>query len=153
MADLPEESSTPTEVPLEVTEETPKPKLERTDAQKAALQKAREKAMAVRAENATLKKKEVEVERALLAKAKAERAAKVEAEYNALATVTEEASEEAPREKPRKRKPARRVIVTEASSASETEDEVEVILPRARKQPSAEETSYQRVVNKMFAFG
>ena len=52
-----------------------------------ALAKAREKANAVRAENAALRKKEREVDKALLAKAKAERVAKIEGEFEALAEV------------------------------------------------------------------
>ena len=112
--------------------------------------------MAVRAENAALKKKEAEVERAMVEKAKADRAAKINADFEALTKPpTSQEGEKQPTEetKRRKRKPARRVIVTEASSASESEDdEVEVVLPRARKQPSAEEVAYRRAVEKMFSW-
>ena len=110
--------------------------------------------MAVRAENAALKKKEAEVERAMVEKAKADRAAKINAEFEALKSPTsQETEEEEPLPKRRKRKPARRVIVTEASSASESEDdEVEVVLPRARKQPSAQEVAYRRAMEKMFSW-
>ena len=51
----------------------------------------------------------------------------------------------------KKRKPARKVVVTEVSSASESEaSDVEVVLPRARKKPSPEELQYQRSMSKMF---
>ena len=134
---------------------------ERTEAQKQALERARAKAMLVRAENAALKRKELEVERALLAKSKADRAAKINAEYEALATKEGEEmfnEEEGPAQEkvaptPKKRKPARRVVVTEVSSASDSEaSDVEVILPRARKQPMAQELKYQHTMSKMFSY-
>ena len=63
---------------------TPKIRKERTEGQRLALEKARQKAMAVRAESAALRKKEAEVERAFAAKARADHAARVEAEFQAL---------------------------------------------------------------------
>jgi hypothetical protein len=138
---------------------TPKIRKERTEGQRLALEKARQKAMAVRAESAALRKKEAEVERAFAAKARADHAARVEAEFQALSnhepheeegeTELDRAPEPAPT---RRRKPARRVIVTEASSASESENEVEVVLPRARKQPTAEQLRHQRSLAKMFEY-
>jgi hypothetical protein len=173
--EVPEDVDTPTgeQPPAVLTTKAP-----RSDAQKVALARAREKAVAVRAQNAALKKKELEVERALLQKAKADRAAKIESDYEALsqppvppvptrqAPIAEPASEPGSsiRErskiatadepaKPRKRKPARRVVVTEVSSASESEaSDVEVVLPRARKKPTPEELQYERAMSKMFSY-
>ena len=87
-------------------------------------------------------------EKAVTQHRKQERARQVEAEYESLAEP----------EKPRKpaRKPARRVIVTEVSSESESEhSDVEVVLPRARPPPqaSAEELLYQRKMERMFTLG
>jgi hypothetical protein len=162
--EVPEDIETPTEA-LETPAKAP-----RSEAQKLALARAREKAVAVRAQNAALKKKELEVERALLQKAKADRAAKIESDYEALSRPPEppepaapaipaqesvaepEEDERAPPPK-RKRKPARRVVVTEVSSASESEpSDVEVVLPRARKKPTPEEIQYQRAMTKMFEY-
>ena len=114
--------------------------------------------MAVRAENASLKRKQQEVERALLERAKAERVKKIEADYQAISQPPDPPPAADARDEPpspperRRRKPARRVVVTEVSSASETEDEVEVVIPRARKPPTAEEVTYQRAVSKMFEY-
>lgn len=148
MAEPTEDTPPPTEEPQEdtppPTEEAvpPKAKPPRSEAQKAALERAREKAIKVRAENAELKRMEAQKAALERAREKAERVARVEEEIASLA------SEDA---KPRKRKPARRVIVTEASSASESDDEVEVVLPKAKK--STEDLSYQRAMSKMFTFG
>ena len=152
MSDTPTEPLPSTEAIEPSTEDAAPPvktKAPRTDAQKAALDRAREKAMAVRAQNASLKRKEQEVERALAQKAKEERAARVEAEYEALSKPPIEAEPMSPLKK--KRKPARKVVVTEVSSASESEaSEVEVVLPRARKKQSPEEAQYQQSMLKMF---
>ena len=139
-------------------------KAPRSEAQIAALERARIKAQEARGEAAALRKKEQEVERAMVAKARAERAARVEAEYKALTTPVQEVQEEEtspPPEpetpaKPMRKKPARRVIVTEVSSGEETDEEVEVVLPKARKappQPTAEELMFQRSMTKMFTYG
>ena len=150
-ADTPitEELQAPTEVaPTKV-------KAERTEAQKLALARAREVANRTRVENAELRRKQVEIDRAMLAKAKQEEAERINREFEAInqAPPQEEEEEEEVAPKPRKRKPARRVIVTEASSASESEnEEVEVVLPRARKKPTAEELSYQRSMSRMFSY-
>jgi len=129
--------------------------------------------MMVRQQNAELKRKQQEIDRATLAKAKQDERERIEREYNNLHAqrpkappieeedrhairtgppVSEEENPEKIREKPRKRKPARRVIVTEASSGSETEEEVEVQLPRQRRPRSAEEITYQRAMSKMFDY-
>lgn len=155
---------------------TPSQKRPRTEAQMHALLNARKKALMVRQQNADLKRKQQEIDRATLAKAKQDERERIEREYNSLHaqrpkvvtgaslptappieeedrhTIRTRPEEEKIREKPRKRKPARRVIVTEASSGSETEEEVEVQLPRQRRPRSAEEISYQRAMSKMFEY-
>jgi septum formation inhibitor MinC len=133
-----EEPQTPTEPPPPTTV-----KRERTEAQKEALKKAREKAMKVRVENAALKKREQEMEKALLEKAKQERLAKIQ-EFEQM-----EEPEPEPEPVKRKKKPARRVIVTEVSSGEETEEDVEVVLPKAKK--SAQQLQYERTMQKMFS--
>ena len=162
MTDLTEEPPATMDTPPEDTGPPPATtqKRERTEAQRQALEKARAKAMAVRQENAALKKKEHEVQKALLEKTKAERAAKITAEYEAL---TKEEQDEPTREEPtgeeptgappvkKKRKPARRVVVTEVSSESEASD-VEVVIPKAKK-PTPQELAYQRTVAKLFSYG
>ena len=154
MSDAPVESLPSTEAIDPSTEDATPPlktKAHRTEAQKAALDRARQKAMAVRAENASLKRKEQEVERALALKAKQERAARVEAEYQALSKPPAESEPTPPSSPKKKRKPARKVVVTEVSSASESEaSEVEVVLPRARKKLTPEAAQYQRSMLKMF---
>ena len=79
MTDLTEEPPATMDTPLEDTGPPPATtqKRERTEAQRQALEKARVKAMAVRQENAALKRKEHEVQKALLEKTKAERVARV----------------------------------------------------------------------------
>jgi hypothetical protein len=129
----------------------------RTEAQIHALQKAREQAMIVRQQNAELKRKQQEIDRATLAKAKRDERQRIEREYDALHSKVEEDHTDEPQSrseegKPRKRKPARKVIVTEASSGSETDEEVEVVLPRAKKAMTAEQIRYQRAYSKMFEY-
>ena len=57
--------------------------------------------------------------------------------------------------KPKKRKPARRIVVTEVSSESEDEEDVEVVLPKYKQPPapSKEELHMQRAMDKMFSYG
>jgi hypothetical protein len=135
-----EEPQAPVEIPQPTTV-----KRERTEAQKEALKKAREKAMKVRAENAALKKREQEIEKALVEKAKQERLAKIQEFEQEM----EEPDEPEPEPVKRKKKPTRRVIVTEVSSGEETEEDVEVVLPKQKK--SAEQLRYERTVQKMFS--
>ena len=144
------------EEPTEVAQE-PRVKRPRTEAQILALNRAREQAMAVRLQNADLRRKQAEIDRAHAAKTKREDNERIEREFAALSQPppSPPSPEEAPRapreEAPRrKRKPARRVVVTEASSASESEDEVEVTLPRARKAPTREQILYQKTMSKLF---
>ena len=143
-------------------------KRERTEAQKASLEAARAKALQVRRENALLREKE----RALKTHERAEKVRQVEQAYSAIQPkiepetwddLSEEEEQGLKVVKPapaKKRKPARRVIVTEVSSAEESDNDstgdVEVVLPRARpppKPPTAQEINYQRTLNKMFNYG
>ena len=154
--------SEPTEVPQEPTEvpQEVRVKRPRTEAQMLALARAREQAVTVRQQNADLRRKQVEIDRAHAAKTRQEENDRIEREFAALSQPPpsppsppepEEAPRAPPEEAPRrKRKPARRVVVTEASSASESEDEVEVTLPRARKAPTREEVLYQKTMAKLF---
>ena len=161
MSEEPVTEEVVTEEVQALPEPVEKKKVPRSGAQVAALQRAREKAMQVRQANAELKRKQQEIDRATLARAKAEERERIEREYQALhstdSTREESTREESTREnevaeKPRKRKPARKVIVTEASSGSEEEDEVEVVLPRERRKMTAEEIRYQRAYRKMFEY-
>ena len=131
--------------------------LTRTPKQLAALESARVKAMAARAEKAELRRKEKEVLRAQTDAAKQDRAARIQAEYDALHTVKEEEVEEEVEERVVKkaaRKPARRIIVHEVSSASEEEDDtVDVIVPKQKRGPTPQEVALERVRNKMFSIG
>ena len=145
--------STPTEGPGAELIAT-RQKRPRTEAQMLALQRAREQAMMVRQQNADLKRKQQEIDRAVLAKAKRDERERIEREYDHLhSTPPEEAEVMEADEKPaRKRKPARKVIVTEVSSGSDTEEEVQVVLPRAKKSMTAEQIRYQRAYTKMFDY-
>jgi hypothetical protein len=134
-----EVSVTTSEAPVKVTEallhvaeatvavSVPKP---RTEKQKLALERARE----IRSTNATMRKldlvKQVEPE-------------------------SEEEEDVVPPPPPKKRKPARRVIVTEMSSASDSEhSDVEIVLPKKRVQPqlTRQQRAYDLAVDKMFLF-
>jgi hypothetical protein len=117
----------------------------RTEAQKSALDRARVRAMEVRAANAELKRKEAELSKVQAVK----RVEKINSEYADIS----KKEPETPRVSPKKRKAARRVIVTEVSSASD-DDDVEIVLPRPKvlKPPTAAQISYQRTAIKMFAY-
>ena len=200
-----ETDTPPTENLEEVTEDSQKKKIPRTDAQIEALARAREKAMMVRRENAALRKKEREIDRDTLARAKQEKRDRIEREYQELkqkspedrdavrteskipedrdAIRTESKIPDAEQSPPppnrrrdpsiregtafmrpvkedeqlhpspkKRRKPARKVIVTEASSASDTDDEVQVVLPRQKKSLTPEEVQFQRTYHKMFTY-
>ena len=144
--------------PPETTTE-PRQKAPRSEAQLAALEAARHKAMKIRQEKAELTRKEKAVARAAQERDRQERAAKIQADFEAL---EDKAPPPAPAQvattEP-KRKPTRRVIhVQEASSGSEVDeaDEVEVRLPRARqpvaRQPTEMERRYQASIYKMFHY-
>ena len=140
-----ESTEPPVDAPSEVV--TPRQKASRTPAQLAALDAARQKAMKIRTEKAELSRKEKEVARVHLERQRSERAAKIQSEYDALHTVESPAQPEAEPLPPKKaRKPARRIIVHEVSSAEEDEDDtVDVILPKAKPTDP-----YARVRQKMF---
>ena len=145
-------------VPEEVLEE-PKSKAARprTDLQKAALEKARVKALQVRQENAALRKQERELDVARAAKVKEDRSRRVQEEYEDLQrpkvvtapsvpTVPEDDDEDAT-SLPPKTKRKRRIIVTEAED--ESDEDIEVVLPKKRSIPQ-DEVRMQRLMEKMF---
>jgi hypothetical protein len=141
-----------TETTIEPTAKIPKV---RSEAQTQALDIARARAVASRIETASLKRKERQIELALAAKTASERANKINSDYDALKNMDQ--SEEIPTSgevKHKRRKPARRVIVTEVSSASE-ESDVEIVLPKVRRLkelPSQMQMDYRRSAAKMFAY-
>ena len=126
---------TVTEEP-KITETVTKVPRERSDAQKIALAKAREKAMLVRSQNAELRKKQRAIEAAEKERSKKE----VEEKFEALQVKPtpepkeeiEEEEEEVVQEKPKKKKVKRRVVVVQPETSS-SEEEVEVQLPRKKK--------------------
>ena len=138
-----EAQQAPTEAPVAKPQKPP-----RTMKQLESLRLAREKALKMRVEKAELSRKEKEVAKATAERDRQERAAKIQAEFDALKAAP--VQEETP--VPKKRKPARRIIVHEASSGEEDDDTVDVVLPRERKPPSAAEVQYQRTLNKMFYY-
>ena len=132
----------------EISEVTVKQKKPRTQKQLDSLAKARQRAYENRTQNADLKRKEIEIRKALDKKQRDERIAKIQKQFEDL-DKDEEEEEEIPK---RKRKPARRVIVTEASSASESEEDVEVVLPKPLRQPTHEQLVYERSMQKMLMY-
>jgi hypothetical protein len=135
----------------------------RSDLQRAALERARVKAVQVRQENAALRKKERDLMVARAAKEKIDRSKRLHEEYEALqqplgSEATDEDDE--PRElrsspdrnailqtiapKPKRK---RRIIVTEAED--ESDEDIEVVLPK-KKTPPADEVKMQRLMEKMF---
>ena len=130
------ETVTPTKVPRE-----------RTEAQKLALSKARERAMQVRSANAELRKKQKVIDAAEKEKSKRD----VEEKFDALqkpveAPVEPEEEEEVVYEKPKKKK--RRVVVVQESSSDE---EIEVQLPRKKKTKPTEPEPNPFITNRVFA--
>ena len=134
------------------------PKKPRTDAQLAALEAARKKAYAIRAEKSAQKKQE-EASKAL---------AKVEAQKVTLNTtqhpkdetpskVEEKVEEEEEPEVIYRRKPPKkkkRVVVVQEESSSDSE--IEVRLPKAKNQPivpkkTPEEARYEKAYNTLFS--
>ena len=142
-----------------LTEPTGKvPQRPRTDLQKAALEKARVKALQVRQENAALRRKERELEVARAAKEKADRSKRLQEEYEELRSgrdrpqrpevVTEvPEDEDDEQEVVPKPKRKRRIIVTEAED--ESDEDIEVVLPK-NKPPPQDEVKMQRLMEKMF---
>ena len=130
------ETVTPTKVPRE-----------RTEAQKLALSKARERAMEVRSANAELRKKQRVIDAAEKEKSKRD----VEEKFDALqkpveAPVEPEEEEEVVYEKAKKKK--RRVVVVQESSSDE---EIEVQLPRKKKTKPTEPEPNPFITNRVFA--
>ena len=131
------ETVTPTKVPRE-----------RTEAQKLALSKARERAMEVRSANAELRKKQRVIDAAEKERSKRD----VEEKFDALQKPVEapvepeEEEEEVVYEKAKKKK--RRVVVVQESSSDE---EIEVQLPRKKKTKPTEPEPNPFITNRVFA--
>ena len=127
------------------------PKKPRSEAQLAALEAARQKAYAIRAEKSAQKKNE-EASVAL---------AKVEAQKKALLpkvdVKVEDEEEEEPeviyRKKPPKKK--KRIVVVQEEESSDSE--IEVRLPKAKQQPpitkpkTSDEIRYEKAYNRLFS--
>ena len=159
MQSSPEEvESVPEEILEEPKSKTARP---RTELQKAALEKARVKALQVRQENAALRKQERELDVARAAKVKEDRSRRVQEEYEeiqsgrerpkvvtapSVPTVPEDDDEDAT-SLPPKTKRKRRIIVTEAED--ESDEDIEVVLPKKRSIPQ-DEVKMQRLMEKMF---
>ena len=129
----------------------------RTPAQLETLRLAREKAATVRAQNAEMRRKQTEIDKAAAEEVKKQRVAQLEKEYSAMALPPEvekgdhetEASESEQKKKP----PKKRVVVVEESSS---EDEVEIRLPAPKRKPATQtpnpkEERYNNLYKKMFA--
>ena len=130
----------------DTSSQKPTEKKGRTDAQKQALLKARERAVEVRQQNAELRRKEAEVTKAKEAAEKVTRKESIEKEYEDMHKQEEE-EEVVVQKKPKKVK--RRVVVVQDSSSSE--EEIEVRLPKAKQKKKADQSMYDRSMQKMFA--
>ena len=141
-----ENTTEPQEVTIEAV-----PKKPRSEAQLAALEAARQKAYAIRAEKSAQKKSE-EASVAL---------AQVEAQKKALLPKVEvkieDEEEEEPeviyRKKPPKKK--KRIVVVQEEESSDSE--IEVRLPKAKQQPpitkpkTSDEIRYEKAYNRLFS--
>ena len=127
---------------------------ERSEAQKLALAKAREKAMAARKVNAELRQKQ----KAIDAAEKHQKRTEVEEKFEALQKPTEpktapveekteEEEEEVVYEKRPKKKVKRRVVVVQESS---DEEEFEIKLPKKKTKPTEPELN-PFLMNQVFA--
>ena len=141
-----------------------KVKKSRTPAQLETLCKAREKASVVRMQNAELRRKQTEVDKAAATEVKRQRVEKLQREYDAVVVETatpqgavdhtsdEEVVERVAKHRPKKK----RVIVVEESSS---EDEIEIRLPKQKKPqpeiplppPDLKQERYNKLYQKMFA--
>jgi hypothetical protein len=146
-------------------QQTEPPKSTRTDAQLAALAKARLKAAEVRAQNAEVRRKQTEADRLAAEELKRQRVEQADRELKAMQTPTEPPEAEADSKSPeaeaddeaeeeiqyiRRKRPTRkrRVIVQEESS----DEEITVQLPKKREQREAfADDAYSRSYEKMFA--
>ena len=143
--------SEPTEAP---TQPIPIRK-ERTPAQLETLRLAREKAAKVRSMNAETRRKQGEVDRAAAEEVKKQKVEKLEREYAAIQQpkpVEEEPKVEEEEEEVEyvyKKKPAKkkRVVVVEKS---DSEDELEIAIPKAKKPIDQKQERYNKMFNKMF---
>ena len=146
------------EQPTVAVQETTK--RERTPAQLEALQRARAKAAEVRAKNTELRRKERELVNAQLEEKRrlreetiqrehAERFNAKEEENTAPAAAADDEQEEEEVVYQKKPKRKRRVVVVQDSSS---EEEIEVKLPKQKKDPtqSAEDDLYRRTYERMF---
>ena len=146
--------SEPTEAP---TQPIPIRK-ERTPSQLETLRLAREKAAKVRSLNAETRRKQGEIDKAAAEEVKKQKVEKLEREYAAIqqpkpveeepeAKVEEREEEEV--EYVYKKKPAkkRRVVVVEKS---DSEDELEIAIPKQKKSIDPKQERYERMFNKMF---
>lgn len=123
------------------------PKKPRSEAQLAALESARKKAYAIRAEKAASRKQE-EAEKAI---------AKIQAQKQPSAVDPKEDEDDEPeviyRKKPPKKK--KRVVVVQEESSSDSE--IEVRLPKSKNVPLAapkktpDELRYEKAYNRLFS--
>ena len=136
---------------------TDKVKKVRTPAQLETLRLARERAVAVRAQNAEMRRKQAQIDKAAADEVKRQKVAQLEKEYSAITQASETATHDggqAEMECEQKKKPTKkRVVVVEESSS---EDEVEIRLPPPKRKPTTlapnlKEERYKKLYNKMFA--
>jgi hypothetical protein len=135
-----------------------KAKQPRSEAQVAALARARSRAMVVRQESIARKEEQFKSEQAYFRKESEkdepteEDKQWIENEWRKEERDAERASPNPPN--PKRRKPARRVIVTEVSSASDEDSDVEIVLPRVAKQKplTDDQLKYKAAESKMFSY-
>jgi hypothetical protein len=139
---------------LAKTEKTRMNKQPRTESQIAALARARARAIEVRRFKSEQAWERKESDKDLPTREELMEWERERAEKKRMRDETDDESP-TPKQSPRKhkRKPARRVIVTEVSSASDDSD-VEIVLPRVAKQkPMSEpEIKYRQTETKMFHY-
>ena len=132
-------------------------KRERSDAQKEALAKAREKAAVVRAENAQLRRTQAEADRLAAEEVKRQRVQQAERELKAMQepppgpnpeaeAESEQEEEEVVEYVKRKRPTKRRKVIVEEQSSDE---EISIQLPKKRM-PAVDDT-YGTTYSKMFS--
>ena len=128
------------------------PKKPRTQAQLAALDAARKKAYAMRAEKSALKKQD----EASVAMEKVSNGKSIEAQKVMQQPKIEESEEEEPPEViyRKKAKKKKRVVVVQEESSSDSE--IEVRLPKAKQAPIAkpknpQEVRYEKAYNTLFS--
>ena len=133
-----------------------KVKKERSLAQQQVLLKAREKALEVRKMNADVRRKEKQINAEKEKALKNEKHKQIESEYNELMsqhnrtadkTKSSDDEEEIVR---RPRKTRRRIVVVQSSDTEE--EEIEVKLPKQKKQiePDERQKKYERSMHKLF---